>query len=440
MARSRIVSALDVGSSKIATLIAQIEEDGNINILGSSATPSQGIKRGQVINIEEATRAIITSIEAAERMAGYNLANTFVSVGGAHIVSQNSRGVVAVTSPGGEVVEEDVSRVLESARAISLPASREILHILPRTYTVDSQEGIIDPIGMSGVRLEVETHIITASSTSLKNLQKCVEEVGTKVEAFIFDALASASIVATPTEKELGVTLIDIGGGTTSVAIFSEGAPVYSLVVPIGAKNITNDLAIGLRLSIEDAERLKLALTDQPEKTRINNLAKPKKTVVETEKANEQDDEKELDLEKLGIKTDGKKITKKIVIEEIIRPRLEEIFGLIYDELKRNNLLELIPAGAILTGGGAQTASVVDICRRTMALPARIGIPQNVSGLVDDILTPEFATTIGLITYSQKNTEQLTGGNLRRMMNGLPGLPIKGTFEKTIKFIKSFLP
>ena len=220
MARSRIVSALDVGSSKIATLIAQIEEEGTINIIGSSATPSRGIKRGQVINIEEATRAIITSVEAAERMAGYSLTNTFVSVGGAHIVSQNSRGVVAVTNPGGEVVEEDVNRVLESARAISLPASREILHILPRTYTVDAQEGIIDPIGMSGVRLEVETHIITASSTSLKNLQKCIEEVGTTVEAFVFDALASASIVATPTEKELGVTLVDIGGGTTSVANF----------------------------------------------------------------------------------------------------------------------------------------------------------------------------------------------------------------------------
>ncbi|MDD3679420.1 MAG: cell division protein FtsA [Candidatus Shapirobacteria bacterium] len=437
MSRSRIISALDVGSSKIATLIAQIEEDGAINIIGSSATPSVGIKRGQVINIEEATRAIIASVEAAERMAGYSLANTLVSVGGAHIVSQNSRGVVAVTNPGQEVVEEDVSRVLESARAISLPASREILHVLPRTYTVDSQEGIIDPIGMSGVRLEVETHIITASSTSLKNLQKCIEEVGTTVEGFVFDALASASVVTTSTEKELGVTLVDIGGGTTSVAIFSEGAPIYSLVVPIGAKNITNDLAIGLRLSIDDAERLKLALGEQANNSRLVNLAKSQKT---TTKIKQPENEEEIDLEKLGIKSENKKITKKMIIEEIIRPRLEEIFGLIYDELKRNDLLELTPAGVVLAGGGAQTASAVEICRRTMALPVRVGIPQDVTGLVDDILTPEFAATIGLITYGQKQAEQTIGSPLRRIGRKLPSVPIKDTFEKTIKFIKSFLP
>ncbi len=435
MARSRIVSALDVGSSKIATLIAQIEEEGAINIIGSSATPSQGIKRGQVINIDEATRAIIDSVEAAERMAGYSLANTLISVGGAHIVSQNSRGVVAVTNPGQEVVREDVNRVLEAARAISLPASREILHVLPRTYTVDAQEGIVDPIGMSGVRLEVETHIITASSTSLKNLQKCVEEVGTTIEGFVFDALASASIVTTPTEKELGVTLIDIGGGTTSVAIFSEGAPIYSLVVPIGANNITNDLAIGLRLSIDDAEKLKLALGERQDNKQLINLAKAKQ-----EKSKEKTNEEELDLEKLGIKSDGKKITKKMIIEEIIQPRLEEIFGLIYDELKRNDLLELTPAGVVLAGGGAQTASAVEVCRRTMALPVRIGIPQGITGLVDDILTPEFAATIGLISYGQKGTEQLGAGNLRHAGRGLSSLPIKGTFEKTIKFIKSFLP
>ncbi len=435
MARSRIISALDVGSSKIATLIAQIEEEGAINIIGSSAAPSQGIKRGQVINIDEATRAIINSIEAAERMAGYSLANTLISVGGAHIVSQNSRGVVAITNPGQEVVREDVNRVLEAARAISLPASREILHVLPRTYTVDAQEGIIDPIGMSGVRLEVETHIITASSTSLKNLQKCVEEVGTTIEGFVFDALASASIVTTPTEKELGVTLIDIGGGTTSVAIFSEGAPIDSLVVPIGASNITNDLAIGLRLSIDDAEKLKLALSEKQDNKQLINLAK-----AGQEKNKEKNDEEELDLEKLGIKFDGKKITKKMIIEEVIQPRLEEIFGLIYDELKRNNLLELTPAGVVLAGGGAQTASAIEICRRTMALPVRIGIPQGITGLVDDILTPEFAATIGLISYGQRGIEQLGSSSPLHTDHGLPNLPIKGTFEKTIKFIKSLLP
>jgi cell division protein FtsA len=437
MSRPRIISALDIGSSKIATLIAQIEEEGNINIIGSSAIPSRGIKRGQVINIEEATRAIIASVEAAERMAGYNLTNTLVSVGGAHIVSQNSRGVVAITNPGQEIVEEDIERVLESAKAISLPASREILHVLPRTYAVDAQEGIADPAGMSGIRLEVETHIITASSTSLKNLQKCIEEVGTSIEGFVFDALASASAVTTSTEQELGVTVVDIGGGTTSMVIFSEGAPIYSLVVPIGANNITNDLAIGLRLSIDDAERLKLALGEQTD----NNLGGFTKASSKSPiKKKDTDDETEIDLESLGIKAENKKITKKLIIEEIIRPRLEEIFGLIHDELKRNNLLELTPAGVVLSGGGAQTISAVETCRRTMALPARIGLPQGVTGLIDDILTPEFAATIGLITYGQKEFQDLTGSNLRRSSHNLPRLPIKITLEKTIKFIKSFLP
>jgi cell division protein FtsA len=436
MSRSRIISALDVGSSKIATLIAQIEEDGSINIIGSSATPSAGIKRGQVINIEEATQAIITSVEAAERMAGFNLTNTLISVGGAHIISQNSRGVVAVTNPGQEVIQEDVNRVLEAARAISLPASREILHVLPRTYTVDSQEGIIDPVGMSGVRLEVETHIITASSASLKNLQRCINEVGGSIKGFVFSALASSSIVTTATERELGVTLIDIGGGTTSVAIFSEGSPIYSLVIPIGAKNITNDLAIGLRLSIDDAEKLKLALSQNQNDNSLVNLAKNKK--IPSAKA--ADDQEEIDLEKLGIKSENKKIAKKIIIEEIIRPRLEEIFGLIYDELKRNDLLELTPAGAVLTGGGAQTASAVEICRRTMALPVRIGIPKDVTGLVDDILTPEFATTIGLIFYGQKQGETDNFARPHSGRHSSINLPIKNTFKKTIKFIKSFLP
>lgn len=437
MSRPRIISALDIGSSKIATLIAQVEEEGNINIIGSSAVPSRGIKRGQVINIEEATRAITASVEAAERMAGYNIVNTLVSVGGAHIVSQNSRGVVAITNPGQEIIKEDIDRVLESAKAISLPASREILHVLPRTYTVDAQEGIADPAGMSGIRLEVETHIITASSTSLKNLQKCLDEVGVSIEEFVFDALASASAVTTSTEQELGVTVIDIGGGTTSVAIFSEGAPIYSLVIPIGASNITNDLAIGLRLSIDDAERLKLALSEQAN-NRLDVFAKaPDKNLM---KKKDLDDEAEIDLEDLGIKAENKKITKKLIIEEIIRPRLEEIFGLIHDELKRNDLLELTPAGVVLAGGGAQTISAVDCCRRIMALPARIGLPQGVTGLIDDILTPEFAATIGLIIHGQKDSQDLTGKSFRHPSHNFPNLPIKNTFEKAIKFIKSFLP
>jgi len=436
MVKGKIISALDIGSSKIATLIAQIKEDEKINIIGASSTPSRGIKRGQVTNIEEATRAIIDSVEAAERMAGYSLSHTFVSVGGAHIISQNSRGVVAVTNPGGEVVATDVNRVLEAAQAISLPASREILHVLPRAYTVDSQEGIVDPIGMTGVRLEAETHIITASSSSLQNLQKCIQEVGTSIEDFVFDALAGASIATTPTEKELGITLIDIGGGTTSAIIFSEGSPIYSLVVPIGAQNITNDLAIGLRLSIEDAEKLKLALSlvNSPESANAKITHAPPK-----QKKQQKINKDEINLETLGIKSEKKKITKKMIVEEIIKPRLEEIFSMIYDEIRRNELLDHTPAGVVLTGGGARTISAVSTCRHSMALPVRIGVPNNLTGLTDEILTPEFAVAIGLLKYGQQKTTQKKSFAFKKRTN-LPNFEIKGMVEKTIKFVKSFLP
>ena len=417
MNRNKTIAALDIGSSKIATLIAQVNEENNINVIGSSALPSRGIKRGQIIDIEKATEAIIASVEAAERMAGYNLGHTFISVGGAHIVSQNSRGVVAVANSGNDITENDVHRVLEAAQAISLPASREILHVIPRLYTVDSQEGIADPIGMSGIRLEVETHIITASSTAIHNLRKCVNEVGANIDGIVFDALASATAVITPTEKELGVILVDIGGGTTSVVILSEGSPIFSLVLPMGAQNITNDLAIGLRLSIEEAEKLKLALNQE---TKENS--------------------KEINFKKLGIENKDQKITKKMIVGEIIKPRLEEFFGMISDEIRRNDFADIAPAGVVLTGGGAQTISAVETCRRTMALPVRIGIPKGVTGLVDDILTPEFATTVGLILRKKQTGLKEPSFNLGKVRKRLPNLPIRSTLEKTIKFIKSFLP
>ncbi len=418
MTKKKTVAALDVGSSKIATLIAQIDPEGLISIIGSSAVPSQGIKRGQIIDIEKATRAIVASVEAAERMAGYSINHLFVSIGGAHIISQNSRGVVAVANSGNDIIENDVHRVLEAARAISLPVSREILHVIPRLYTVDSQEGIADPIGMGGIRLEAETHIITASSTAIHNLQKCVNEIGANTEGIVFDALASAAAVITPTEKELGVILVDIGGGTTSVVIFNEGSPIFSLVLPVGAQNITNDLAIGLRLSIEEAERLKLALS----KEEIG------------------DDSEEIDFKKLGIEDKDQKITKKMIVEEIIKPRLEEFFNMIRDEIRRNNFADIAPAGVVLTGGGAQTITAVETCRRVMALPVRIGTPKGITGLIDDILTPEFATTVGLILWEGESESKQPAFDFDQVRKKLPNLQIQNSLGKVIKFIKSFLP
>lgn len=262
MSKNKIITGIDIGSSKITTLIAQVSydeltSDTSVNIVGVSATESKGVKKGQIVDIEDAVESAIESVEAAERMAGYNLDRAFISVGGAHVSSQNSTGVVAVSDPDGEVSAEDVARVIEAARAISLPASREIVHVLPRGFVVDGESGVKDPVGMSGVRLEVDTHLITASAPALKNLIKTVREVGVDIEDVVFDGYASSEATLTRTERELGCVLVDLGSGTTSVAAFVDGGLTYSAAIPIGARNVTNDLAIGLRISIEKAERVK---------------------------------------------------------------------------------------------------------------------------------------------------------------------------------------
>jgi cell division protein FtsA len=260
MTKSKIISGIELGSSKIATIIAQITSDAVsmekvVNIVGVSSIESKGIKKGQIVDIEEAVESAVASVEAAERMAGYNIDHAFVALGGAHVTSQNSRGVVAVSNPEGEINFEDVNRVIEAASAVSLPSSRELIHILPRDYIVDGEEGIKDPVGMSGVRLEVETHLVTGSSASVKNIRKAMNEIGVNVEELVYSGFASGEAVLTKTEKELGCVLIDIGGGTTSIAAYIDGSLSMSAVLPIGAKNVTNDLAIGMRISLA-AEKL----------------------------------------------------------------------------------------------------------------------------------------------------------------------------------------
>src|SRR5476651_627250 len=262
----KITVGVDIGTSKIVTLIAKIDDEGIVNILGVSEVKSAGIKKGQIVDIEDAVLAVNGSLEAAERMAGYSVSHVCAAIGGSHIQSQNSKGVVAVSSPQGEIADNDLLRVIDAARAVSMPSSREILHVLPRNYTVDGQEGIKDPIGMTGIRLEVDTHIISGSTTSIRNLKKALTEVGVDVDAMVFSGYASSLAVLSDTEKELGVVLIDIGAGTTDLSICIDGSVAYSSVIPIGARHITNDLAIGLRISLESAEKIKLFLS-APKKT-----------------------------------------------------------------------------------------------------------------------------------------------------------------------------
>ncbi len=420
MSKPRIVAAIDMGSTKIVTLVSQVATDPvtgetTINVVGASQSESKGIKKDQIVDIEEAVEATISSIEAAERMAGYNLESAYVSIGGAHIHSQNSHGVVAVSDPNGEITGSDVDRAIEAASAISLPVSREAIFVLPREFIVDGESGVRDAIGMSGVRLEVDTHIVSAASAALKNAKKAINEVGVQIEEMIFTGIASAEAVLTSTEKELGCVLIDIGGGTTSLAAYVDGAIAYSGVIPIGARNVTNDLAIGLRVSLETAEKIKIALSNT--------------------KKRDKEEGDEMDLESLGV-TEIKKISKKTLLEGIIRPRLNEIFTMVKIELEREGITNRIPSGAVITGGGAETAGVIDSAKRILSVPVRIGLPKGVGGLIDDIITPAFATSVGLLLYGAKAKpiENLT--SFAKKMK----LPSIGIVGKLIDSIKNLLP
>jgi cell division protein FtsA len=330
--------------------------------------------------------------------------------------------VVAVSDPEGEISPSDTQRVIEAASAVSLPSSRELVHVIPREFKLDGEAGVKDPIGMSGVRLEVETHLITASVPALKNLRKAIEEVGVDIDGFVFSGLAASKAVLTKTEKELGCVLVDIGGGTTSIVTYIDGEIAMSQVIPVGAKNVTNDIAIGLRVSLDAAEKIKRMLSDEEKK-------KDKK------KARAGSEADKLDLTSMGIK-DTKRISKKTLTEGIIRPRLNEIFTVVRIQLEKENLKSRVPSGIIITGGGADTVGIESSAKRMLSLPVRIGNPKGVGGLIDDIMNPAFATPIGLILHgAQEETGSNMGGFTRRVR-----LSTQGSVGKIVDAIKDLLP
>lgn len=432
MARDRILSAIDIGSSKIVTLIASIADEGEARIIGVSVSPSRGLRKSQVVNIEEATEAISASLEAAERMAGASVAQAFVSIGGSHVASLNSHGVVAVAEPEKEITAFDVKRVIDAAKAVQLPTSREILHVLPRGYIVDGQEGIVDPIGMGGVRLEVETHLVTGGATAIRNLHKCVSELGVEVAGIAFGGLASAAATLSDTEKELGVVLVDIGGGTTDVAIFVEGALSYSSVIPVGAINITKDLAAGLRVSLESAEKIKLRLGELPRMPAVSEDEKPK---------GKGDKDDEIDVSDLGLPEGMRSISKKTLIEGIIKPRLNEIFTMVGLEIKRSGFGGMTPSGVVITGGGAMTVGAVEAARRNLAMPVHIGTPQKITGLIDEIMTPSYAAGVGLLLWGNSTGKSESSGSLLSGFGKIgSAIQVKGLAGKVIDLVKSFLP
>lgn len=385
MQHTKTINGIDIGTSKITTIIGQyLEAEDKFNIIAVSSIPALGFRKGQIINIEQASNTITQSIESAERMAGFQINSASVSISAPYIESINSHGVVAISNPNGEIDQNDIHRVIEAAKAVAIPPGKEIIHIIPTKYTVDGQEGVIDPVGMNGVRLEVEAHIILASSPSLKNLKKCFEDIGINISDLTFSGLAASKAALTETEKELGVALVDIGGSITTITIFNEGAPIFSSVIPIGANNVTNDLAIGLRFSLDDAEKIKI---------KLNKFAENKNF------------EDELDLSKFDITNTDKnrKISIQTATNGIVKPRLEEIFNLVYDQIQTANLQHVIPAGIVLTGGGAQTINAKEICEKIIPLPFRIAFPPKMGGIVDDIINPGYTSTIGLLMFNREN-------------------------------------
>lgn len=423
--KSRVIAGIELGSSKITTIIANSQTNladfsTTLNVVGVSTAESRGIRKGQIVDLEEAIEATISSVEAAERMAGYNLASAYVSLGGAHISSQNTRGVVAVSSPNEEIAKDDIDRVIDAASAVSLPSSRQLIHVIPREYLVDGEEGVKDPIGMTGVRLEVETHLITASAAAVKNIEKVLGEVGINVDEFVYCGIAASEATLTKTEKELGCVLVDVGGGTTSLAVYNEGALIYSGVIPIGSKNVTNDLAIGLRVSLESAEKIKIM------------LSKSKQKPKDKEKDSESD---QLNLSMFGVE-ENKKISKKTLVDGIIRPRLNEIFTMVKIQLEREKLMSKIPSGIVVSGGGANVIGLEESAKRMLQLPVRVGIPKGMDGLIDDVINPSFATPVGLVIYGQKSAPKDSGMGFVKKLK----LPSVGIASKIITTIKDLLP
>jgi len=432
----KIVVGIDIGTSKVVTLIAKVTD--TINVLGVSEMKASGIRKGQIVDIDEAVSAINSSLEAAERMAGYSASHVIASIGGGHIESQNSKGVVAVSAPGGEITPNDLIRVIDAAKAISLSSAREVIHVLPRNYTVDGQDGIHDPVGMTGVRLEVDTHMITAAATSIRNLEKALSEVGVDADSIVFSGYASSLAVLSDTEKELGVVLVDIGAGTTDIAVYVEGSISYSAVLPIGARHITNDLAIGLRISLESAEKIKLYLSRTADKRVLRPEEMDEQPERETKTAEARSVD-EIDLGFLGLPEEIRKVSKKTLVDGIIRPRLNEIFTMIGMEIKKSGYGGQTPAGIVVTGGGARTIGITDCAKRTLAMPVRIGYPEGLKGIIDEVQDPAFSSVVGLIAYGAKSetSESMPFGI---SMPSIPGIKLGKLPSKIWSLIKSFIP
>lgn len=386
-----MIAGLDIGTTKIAALIAEVTDDMRVNIIGVGLAPSKGLRKGTVVDIEQASESIVQAVEQAEHMAGRRIESVFVGITGEHIRSLNSKGMIAVTSPTREISREDVERVMESSRTVVLTPDREIIHAIPRGYIVDGQNGIRHPEGMSGSRLEVETHIIHGSSTFLQNVSKCVHRAQLQINALVVEPIATAEAVLTEAERNLGVALADIGGGTTDVAVFTDGEIYYTGVIPIGGNHVTNDISMGLRTPPEESERVKL------------QYACALKEMV--------GDDEVVSHRPMGSNEERKVPAR--VLAEIVEPRMRELFELVYEEIKRSGAAGMLPGGLVLSGGGSLMRGVADLAREVTDMPVRVGRPMNIGGLADKVDSPVFATGVGLLLYGLKHS-YLAGDSRRQ--------------------------
>ena len=434
MPKKRVITAIDLGTEKCVTIIAAVDEEtGELKVVGVSVVPAKGMKRSVIVDLDQVLAAISQSLDSAERMAGFDVRSAYLAVSGTHITSKNSKGVVAVAAPDQEITATDVERVIEAARAISLPADQRIMHVIPRDFKVDSQEGIKDPVGMTGVRLESEAHIITGMTTSLKNLEKVINDLGLEVDGFVFAGLAASEVVLTETEKELGAVVVDMGAGTTSLSAYVDGALDYSGAVPVGARHITQDIALGCRISLDSAEKIKILLSNTDDESMRPQPGETKEELMKRRKKADK-----IDLAAYGIHEGVDTLSRRTMIEGIMVPRMKEIFELIADDLDKHEVLGKTPAGIILCGGGAHTIGIVEVAKRVLNLPVRIGVPPVLQGLVSDIQGPAYAVSIGLLEYGKtRGSAIVPSGGLGSI---LEGINIKGVGEKLRGIIKSILP
>lgn len=414
MPQSNYLVGLDIGSSTVRVVVGKVEEDQKYpSIIGIGEANSSGIRKGVIVDIEEAVSTISSALEKVERMTGVQITHANVAIGGSHVSSIESHGVIAVSRADGEITENDIIRVIDASQAISIPQNREIIHVIPKNFTVDGQAGIKDPLGMTGIRLEVDTVIVQAAGPFIKNLTKTLAQAGLEIDDMVLAPLAAAQSALTKRQKELGVCLIDMGGGTTGLVVFEEGELLHTSIVPVGSAHITNDIAIGLRTSIETAERVKVEYA----------CANPK-DVGRSE---------EIDLSEIDSSEEEK--VSRHHLAEISEARLEEIFELINKELKTINRDGQLPAGAVLTGAGAKMPGVLELAKKNLRLPVQLGVPGNVNTIIDRVEDPSYATAVGLILWAN---EYFAGKSSSGKFGfKIPGL---GGFGKVKDVFKKFLP